>query len=58
MPCAPTLVSAPCFSLTHDPRFSAFLCWKKHISSHFLLPRRDWGYCAWDPAEAKVFKEG
>lgn len=32
-----------CFSPTYNPSFSAFLCWKKHISSHFILPGRDLG---------------
>lgn len=44
------------FSLTHNPSFSAFLCWKKCVSSCFISTVRDLGYCAWDPAEAKVFK--
>ena len=56
--CYPTPVTAPCFSLTHNPNFSAFLCWKKHIASRFISPERDRVYGAWDPAESKAFKGG
>lgn len=53
-----TQLSAPCFSPTHNPSFSAFICWKKHISSCFVSPKRDLGYCAWNPAGAQVLKGG